>query len=607
MVAATTTRTTAVAATTTFRSERRRARALASLLASAALGLTQPGCTDKTQGPADAAVLPVDLPPVPKPADLAATLVVGKPGETWAKLRESGGGPARLLPQSFGLLVATMLGLPAAAADSIDPDMAMTGAATSGDKGGVEVAVAVHVRSGRELIARLSAGADANYTAREDAASAMTVLEPKAGKASTEVALGVVGNYLVAARRVADLTKVGPYAARSLPKEPPAKRPISLTLDKRALSGPIAESIREAWKQKKAELEKLDADNRQKHGGRTPDFGDPAAAVGALGSAVESLVKVLQSSASGRVVVEPYGDRLEVVAELDAEAQGAAAEVFGAFVVGDAEPIVALPALTPVAVLTRTTAATREASAKSMLEGIGGLFGDRLSAPDRDKVKGVLDKLAQGRGDWETYGVYLDAGKGGLLYRAAVSDAKAFDAGAKDLFKLSSIKALAEPLRQFAGETTLKQSTAQVPGVPGTTQRTLLGLKPSPMRTANDKTGKVSTEADNLELLWVHKDGRVLGAGSLDAVPILGALVAADAEPKSTHKNDPKVAAALGRVRDASFVVFVQPLKLGGGASSSPSSPVVVSLGRNERTGFIRAEADQAALEAVLKSVALGK
>lgn len=598
----------AAAATTTSRSERRFARGRRALwVAGAALVLLAPACNEKAQPSADAAAAVVELSPVPKPADLAATLLVAKPGDAWAKLRESGGGPARLLPQSFGLLAATMLGLPPSVAEYFDADVPLAGAATSDDKGALQVAVAIHVRSGRELVARLSAGADSNYSAREDSATGITLLEPKPGKASTEVALGVLANHLIAARKAADLTKVGPYAARTLTKEPPAKQPVSVTLDKRALSGPIATAIRDAWKEKQAELSKLDDQNRQKHGGRTPDFGDPAAALAGLSSAVETLIKVLETSSTGRVALVPHGDRLEAWVELDAEPGGAAAEILGGFSVGDAEPILALPELTPIVILTRTTPATREASAKSMGEGLGRLFGDRLTAGDKDKVKGVLDKLAQGRGDWETYAVYLDQGKGGLVYRAAVSDPKAFDAGAKDLFKLTSVKALAEPLRQFAGETTLKQSSAQIPGVPGTTQRTLIGLKPSPMRAAGDKTGKVSTEAQNLELLWTLKDGRALGAASLDAVPILGALVAAEVEGKSTHKADAKVAGALGRVRDASFVVLVQPLKLATGAALMQSSPVVVSLGKKDKTGFVRVEADQAALESLLKTIALGR
>jgi hypothetical protein len=594
-------------AVTTSRSENRGRRAWVLLGLGACVAFSLVACNDEKSGPADASVASVDLPPVPRPADLAATLVVGKPGETWAKLRATGGGPARLLPQSFGLLVSTMLGLPAVAADSIDDDVPLTGAVTSDEKGQAQVAMAVHVRSGRELLARLSTGGDAPYSAKEDAASGITLLEPRANKAPTGVALGITGNYLVVAAVAADLTKVGPYVARTLSKEPPPKKPIAVSLEKRALSGPLAKLVRDAWQEKKRDLEQLDDANRQKHGGRTPDFGDPRAALAGLSSAVEGFIKVLETASAGRLTAEPIGSRLDVLAELDAEAQGAAADTFGAFVVGDAAPLGALPALAHIGILTRTNVAAREASAVSLQEGLGGLLADRLTGADREKIKGVLTKLAQGRGDWETYAVYVDAGKGGLAYRAAVSDPKAFDAGAKDLFKLLSIKALAEPVRQFAGDISVKQSTAQVPGVPGTTERTLIGLKPSPMRAAKDKTGKVSLQPDNLEVLWAHKDGRVLGAGSLDAVPVLGALVAAEAEPKLTHQADPKTSAALGRVKEASFVVLVQPQRLGGGGASTPSSPVVVSIGRRGKTGYLRADLDQAAFETLLRSVALGK
>ena len=603
-------RTTAVAvaaATTTSRSDGRWRGRLAWLLSTAAVCLALPACNDKPQPSADAAAVSVELSPVPKPANLAATLTVGKPGETWAKLRETGGGPARLLPQSFGLLVSTFLGLPAAAADAIDADVALTGAALSDDKGNLEIAIAIHVRSGRDLVTRLSAGGDAIYSAREDSASGITLLEAKPGKAPTGVALGVLGNYLLAGREASALTQAGPYAARTLPKQPAPQVPVLVSLEKRALSGPVAQAIREAWKGKQAELSKLDDVNRQKHGGRAPDFGDPRAALAGLSGTIDGFINLLQSAASGRIVVEPQGDRLEVNVELDAEEQGAAADLVAALAVGDAEPITALPVSTPIVVLNRTTAATRQASAKSMNEGVAGLFGDRLTVPDREKVKAVLEKLSEGRGDWETYGVYLDKGKGGLVYRALVSDPKSFDAGAKDLFKLLTVRALAEPLRQFAGEMTVKQSTAQVPGVPGTTQRALVQLKPTAMRAASDKTGKVSTETQNVELLWAHANGRVLGAASFDAVPVLGALFGAEAEPKATHKSDAKVSQALGRVKDAAFVVLVQPLRLGGGTVLAPSSPLVVSFGKRGTTGFLRAEADQAGLEMVLKSVALGQ
>src|SRR5262245_42843330 len=145
------------------------------------------------------------------------------------------------------MLTTTLLGLPATSADLIDVDLPLTGVML--DQGGPEpvLVMAVHVKSGRELVARLSAGADAKYSARADAANSLTILEGKPGKASTDVTIGVIGNYLVAAPNADDLAKAGPYAARTLPKRPLPAEPMRVDLKKSALTGQIAKRVRAAW------------------------------------------------------------------------------------------------------------------------------------------------------------------------------------------------------------------------------------------------------------------------------------------------------------------------------------------------------------------------
>jgi hypothetical protein len=562
------------------------------------------GCKEEAKD-APSAAPAVDLAPVPEPEGLAAELVVRKPGEAWTKLRDTGGGTLRLLPQSFGLLVSTLLGLPPAVADAIDPDIAAAGAAVDDGKGGLGWVIAVHVRGGRDLIARLSAGADAAYGAREDAVNALTLLEPKPGKAPSEVALAVTGNYLLASTHATDLTKVGPFAARTLAKREPPKEPIAVAVKKRALAGPLAAWVQDEWRQKKSELEKLDKEN---HGGRAPDFGDPLAALAGIDKAVEGVVAVLESSASGRITVDPLGDRLDARVEIVAEEGGAASELMGAMAVGDAAPLAALPQTTPIAVLTRSTAATREASAKSFQEGLASLLGDRLTAPDKSRLEQTFADLGKGRGDVEVYALVLDQGKGGLVYAGSVGDAKALDAGAKGAFKLLGVKAISEPIRQFIGETSVKQSSVQLPGL-GKAERALITVKPSGMRMATDKTGKASAEPQNLDVLWQIRDDKVYGVLSFDSVPILGSLVAAQSDPKTTHAAEERVKAALDRVTGASFVVLVQPHRLGLGqsATQTPSSPVVLSLGKSGERGYLRVDADQVALETLLKSLTLGR
>jgi hypothetical protein len=600
-------RTTAAAVvTTTFRSDRRRP-ALFLVLGLFALLPACSSCGGKEAGPDGAAV--VELSEVPEPEGLAAELVVGKPGETWSKLRDLGGGPARLLPQSFGLLVSTFLGLPATAADSIDPDLPVTGAACTDEKGELSAVTAIHVRNGKELVARLSAGGDAHYSARADATSGFTLLDPKPGKASEEVALGVLGNYLVAARHGTDITKVGPYAVRTLTKREPPKTPLLVTLRKRALSGPLSAEIVALWKAKKSELERQDQQNREKHGGRAPDFGDPAAAIGGIDAAVEGFTRALGSASGARLLATPLADRLELRTEVDAEKTGELADLISSMVVGDARPLLAMPTGTAVGVLTRTTAATRAASAKSMAEGIAGLFADRLPSGDRDKLQHALSDLAAGRGDWESYGLLLSGGRGGLVYRAGLSDPKSFAAGAKALFGSLGLKAFSEPLRQFVGDVSVKQSTANVPGISGNVQRAVIVVKPSGIRAQLDKSGKAGAESQTVEALWWLDSDKAYGALSFDAVPLLGKLVQSGSDPKATQASDARVSAALARVKDASFVVLVEPLALDTrqSASLAPNSPVVTSFGKSGKSAYVAVDADKVALESLLKAFALSR
>ncbi len=324
------------------------ARALIGLLIALTTACSSCGSEDKKPG----ATAPAELAPVPEPAGLVGDVFVQKPGDLWTKLRSLGGGPLRLMPAGFGMLTTTLLGLTPTNAESLDDDIPLT-AAIAEDGDDLVVVVAAHVKSGPELVARLSTGADAPYVAKPDAPSGVTLLEPKSGKG--EVAIGVTGNHLLAGKNADFIKKLGPYAARTLSKREAPKAPVLVTLKKQALTGPVTKKIRAWWKAQRAKLEQADRDNRQKHGSRSPDFGDPRAAIGGLGSAIDSLVALLGSASGARIVVEPSTERLQARLELDAEKHGRLAEFLTNMTTGDAEPLLALPSDVSAAVLTRSS------------------------------------------------------------------------------------------------------------------------------------------------------------------------------------------------------------------------------------------------------------
>jgi hypothetical protein len=556
----------------------------------------------------------VELAPVPEPAGLVGELVVQKPGEAWTRLRDLGGGPARLMPAGFGMLVTTLLGIPAGNAESLDTDIPVTGAIAE-DGENLSLALSAHVKSGPELLARLSKGADASFDAKHDDQSGITLLVPKPGKASTEVQLGVIGNYLVVSTNLDALKKLAPYAARTLSKQPPPKEAIVVTLKKQALSGPLLKRLRAWWQQQKKKLEQSDLANRQKHGRGTPDFGDPAAAVAGLDSAVEGIAGLLGSSSGARLTVEPSPERLDARLEVTPEKTGALAELLAGLNVGSADELLALPNDTSLGLLTRTTKESRESSAKSIVTGLSDLFKDRMSAADKRALETALTALAHGRGDWETYGVLLKGGKGGLVYRAGVSDPKAFDTGARGVLKAFQMKAFAEPLHQFLGDITFKPSTTEVPGVPGKVERMTIGLKPSPMQKAAGGKAMTAPNAPApaapraVDVLWLIADGKVYGALSFEALPVLAATYAAPTDKSKSHASDPLIRAAIGRVgKEAAFVVMLQPNRLGiaGMASLEGAAPVVLSVGRSSGNGWLKLDADRGATEALVKNMVLG-
>ncbi len=195
------------------------------------------------------------------------------------------------------------------------------------------------------------------------------------------------------------------------------------------------------------------------------------------------------------------------------------------------------------------------------------------------------------------------------MYRASVSDPKALDSGVKGVLRAFNMRAFAEPLRQFVGEVKLKTSTAEVSGVPGKVQRALLSLKASDMRKAKDPAGTIAPGPEPVEVLWMSADQIEYGALSFDAVPVLAALYAASTDKAHTHAANERVVAAVHRLgKEASFVVLLEPNRLGlsGRATLDSDAPILLGLGRTGTRGWVTLDADRGATEALAKNLVLG-
>ena len=557
-------------------------------------------CGDSKE-PRETALAPaVDLSPVPEPQGLMAELYASTPGATWTALRELVGAPGALLPATFPVLATTLLGLPPLVSGQIDSDVPVLGAIAGAGGGEPSWVIGFHVKSGRELVAQLGSGADASHSPRTDATSGVVLLEPKAGKASATVALGVVGNYLLSARSAADLVALGPYVARSLPKRPQPREPIVLLARQEALKGPIVALVRKIWRGYAAELERADRKNREKHGNRAPDFGDPAAALAGAGAGVDMLAMVLESARELRLIIEPLPDRLAARLELSAGPSGAASELLRDMSIGDSAPFLALPRDALLALFSRSSLVERQTSAKASEERLSALFGDRLSESDKKRLEETFGKLARGRGDHSAYALVSRSDQTALLMKSAVADEAEFNAGARSLIKLLQVRAFAEPVRQFIGQVSVRESRLKLPGIGPTVHRAELSVSPASLFAL--KLTPKRGDPTRLEALWTVKDGIAYGVAARNAAPLLVEIVTAD--PSRTLGADPDVARAAERAGSVATAVLARPAGLGlvqGGGQA----PVLLSLGRTKELGWLKLDVARPAVMGLARSVSL--
>ena len=537
---------------------------------------------------------------VPAPAGVIAELTVARPEQAYRSVRQLVGASVQWMPSTFPMLAATGLGLSAAAAAQLSGEGPLVGVLAERGGGGIHGAIGMALRSGDQLIASLTTGQNRSHVATPDAASGVTVLSPIQVQPGQQVALGVLGGFLLAASSVEDLKTYGPYVAHTLPARKLPTEAAVIVAPKPALAGPLPRRIRQLWAERRKGLRKADQHRPGQPGRQTPDLGDPATALLGFDAAVQDLVDTLQSARRARFVLEPYPDRMETRLEVEAEEQGAAAELISQMALGDLAAFVELPVGTVVGVSARNSRQTRTASARSLTEGLANLLGGRLADPDRDRVLQTLVDLAEGRGDHMAYGVLLADTGPSVVMRGQVDNPQRFDRGVRGLFRLLRLKAIADTAAQFVGEIGVRQKTVTIPGVEGPVQQAQLSAKSKALRRAS--FGAAHPRLQSVELLWRVAGGVVQGSAGREARSGLVAVLAAAEHSDRSLASDRAVASAAARAGDAvSFALLVQPLALGlGDSAGTGSAPVLLTVGRTGRVGWLRADVHPAALRAVL-------
>lgn len=562
------------------------------------------GCEDEKPAQTQpSALAAVDLTPIPAPKSLLADVFIATPESTWRDTRGLAGAGAALLPSSYPLLVTTLTGLPATAASSIDAELPVVGALIDVADAKPGLVLAVHLRSGRELIASVTKGADARFDAKLDASSQITELTPKSAGKSQPLGLGVLGNYLLVSTQREPLVEGGPYVVRSLSKQPAPKEPVVVIASKEALAGPIASRIRTAWKKRRDELQELDLSARKARGGRAPDFGDPAAALLGIESAIDDLISILQGSEQAKLIVRPGAAHLEAELEVQPKASGEAKKLIDELPVGKLARIQALPRDTSLVMLSHSTSEGRVAGAVATEQAFSKILDKRLTEADQKRLMDVLTALAKGRGDQLLMGFGRAAGSDeiALLMRVDASDAAEFNRGIRGARGLFDVKAFSEPLEQFVGGVKTKLGKAKTPGVTPAPDRIVFEILPkAPQARPGRPAPKVETK--QFELVWRVQDGELRAAMAKDAAaPFMELAGLEEGKSLATH---PELTKQLERAKlDVSFALMFQPGRVSQATARAPGadSPVLLVLGRRAGLGVVRLDVDQGALQSLAR------
>ncbi len=597
-----TTLTTAAAATTTSRSEpMRRSFVLARPLIWGALALAS-GCSKKQAPEGANASAQTSLPDLPEPSSLVAEIALPQPGATYRALRELGSPVASLLPAGFPMFAATMLGLPPLSADSFDSDVASVGAIAQRAGGGLGVVLALHVVSGRELVAKLTTGAQAPFRAQIGEPLGLTALAsstPDAGAASAStqspLALGVFDNYFVVATDRELLGSVGPYVARTLPRRPLPQHALALRASQHALVSSAVPALRSLWAGFRTLLADRDRAARAEHGGRAPDFGDPAQVILGLDTAAEAALSVLENAQSLEVDLDPEPSRLTLSFALSPAPGSPAQAALTNFAHGNAQALLALPLDTRFAFGSTSSTEARDAAAQAAGDDWVRLLGSRLSEPDTKKLRAALTDWELGHGKQATYG-FIGGNEPGVFVTTDVTDAVRLEHAGHGLFGLFALPAVRAPFAEFGGEPHVTESTVTRSGYARPVQLAQITFSRS-------ATAKKDAPLPPIACAWLVAGETASFVAGKEAEPLLARLTDAARGTAPRLGGNAAVASGVARLGEGTAVFAYADARVAAERDSEQPAPVLLGFGQRDQTALLRVEISKPALDIALQRV----
>lgn len=531
-------------------------------------------CGDKKEdggGPAT-----VVEPLAPAPEDLLCDVVVTTPNASWHKLQIGIGGAVGILPSTLPGVMISMADLDPLLADAIDGTAPMYAVFT----GSVDLpryAVAMKILDVRKAKSFLTDGEDARFTAHEDAGITELVAKSRPEDRRTAVAL-TPNAYLLVGKRPEDLRKLAGYVTRTLPSRPVPTEAAVIEVPRAAIVDRLRPSLGRLWNTAKEFL--LAEDDRMRtEKGRAPDFGDPKAIVESLDGIVQSKLDLLGDLGGIRVAFEVKDDRVAFTATLPPhEGKGRVAAWADSMTTGDAAPFLALPLASAMAMTTRDSEPEREAQSRELEKILVSSFSGKLSEADAKRVHEVFADAAKARGEWSAWS-WVAEEPSGAFFRFAVRD----EAAAARAMRGSVEMGRASPFKEILRARDLTTSTDEVASVG----------KVSVAMFTREAKGK--EKPSPLGLAWKVDEGTlgVAAGGEPSVVFRLGA------KPDKKLGDDPFVTGFVAEAGDASTFLTFQPLRVDPRRANLPVSPLVIAVGKKEKTPTVKGLVSDALLREV--------
>jgi hypothetical protein len=513
--------------------------------------------------------------PVPAPDGLMADLVARGPDALWGRLQQGVGGPLAHLPATAGGVLAATAKLDLTLAGEVDGAAPAYGVVAH-PGAALGWLAAIRLRDLDHAHAALLEGKKPHFVGHE-VADGVVVLAAAPGETPPKytVALSPLGYLLIAGSEV-DLATLAPYATRTLPTRPPSAHALVVSATHAAVAGAIHDELSRLVASLRTAASALDAAQRAQHGGKAPDFGDPAAIIERVDAFAQAKLAILADLDHVELSLDAGDDDVDVELRL-APGTGPSSAMFRGYTTGNASPLLSLSLQTEAALLLRDDPGTRADEMKSAEEGTVAVFRRTLTGKDTSAIHEAFTTWAGARGPWLTVGAEL-GGAPAVTLRTPTNDPDHAMAAVTDFIALTQRTAFRQILEARFGVQGVSMATAAAPGFGSTSIAT---FRSGPMAKG------LGADASEVAIAWSGAGG-ILHVGAALNTP---RALRASKDPERLLGSDIALAGKLGTLHDRAAIVIVARPSFGP-ETDGPRASLVFGAGRDKANGWAMLEID---------------